>query len=74
VKHLTTARTFVARFATHQEEGASAGEYGLLLVEECASAVVYTLLLVLITVVCIAAIGVFGNCLSTLFSSAAWLI
>jgi len=55
VKYLNSARTFVARYVTRRQEGATLAEYGLLLA--------------LIAVVCIAAIGALGGQISTMFQN-----
>jgi pilus assembly protein Flp/PilA len=53
--YMTAVRKFVAKYSTRQEEGATLAEYGLLLA--------------LIAVICIAAITVLGNQISTMFNS-----
>ena len=54
-KFLTSAKKFVRKFVTRQEEGATLAEYGLLLA--------------LIAVVCIAAITLLGTKISSMFDS-----
>lgn len=56
-KYLTSARKFVTKYITRKEEGATLAEYGLLLA--------------LIAVICIAAIALLGNKISTMFSTLA---
>ena len=56
-KFLTSAKKFVRKYVTRQEEGATLAEYGLLVA--------------LIAVVCIAAIALLGNKISTMFSTVA---
>jgi pilus assembly protein Flp/PilA len=53
--YIAAAKKFVGKYITRQEEGATLAEYGLLLA--------------LIAVVCIAAITVLGNRISTMFNS-----
>ena len=54
-KHLSLAKKFFGRLVMRKEEGASLAEYGLLLA--------------LIAVICIAAIALLGNQISTMFST-----
>ena len=56
-KFLTSAKKFVRKYVTRQEEGATLAEYGLLVA--------------LIAVVCIAAIALLGDKISTMFSTVA---
>ena len=53
-KFLTSAKKFVRKFVTRQEEGATLAEYGLLLA--------------LIAVVCLAAITTLGTKISSMFT------
>jgi pilus assembly protein Flp/PilA len=57
MKYLSTAKKYVAKFVTGQEEGATLAEYGLLLA--------------LIAVVCLAAITVLGTKISLMFATLA---
>jgi pilus assembly protein Flp/PilA len=53
-KYVSAVKKFVAKYITRKEEGATLAEYGLLLA--------------LIAVVCIAAITLVGNKISSMFS------
>jgi pilus assembly protein Flp/PilA len=53
--YLTAVKKFVNKYITRKEDGASLAEYGLLLA--------------LIAVICIAAIALLGNQISTMFST-----
>jgi pilus assembly protein Flp/PilA len=55
IKYLNTVRRFLTRLAAGKEQGATLAEYGLLLA--------------LIAVICIAAISLLGNQISSMFST-----